>query len=107
MFSNLFLLKSFIVIASLFITHSFTPVVIDLSFTYIFVLIVTFRYARKREDIHLIRNAFIVALFSGPIFLLKYDLDPLWFTHKDMSHIFVLLSLVLIYKGLKVENIPA
>lgn len=73
----LFLLKSFAVIAFLFITNSFTPAVIDLSFTYFFVLIVTLRYASNREDVLSIRNAFIVALLSGPIFLLGYDLGSI------------------------------
>lgn len=93
--------KMFAIILALFITGKFLPAVIDLSITYILVIIFANRLIRPSNSYSIIRNAFILALLSGTLFIIKYDVNELWFTHKDMVHVFIIISLIMIFRAIK------
>ncbi len=97
---NIFWIKAIIVTALLMITYSFLPVVIDLLVTYIFVLIKASKLKKNRKDFALIFNSFLFALVTGLLFPFKLDVHHLWFTHKDIAHIFAIVSLVIVYKAI-------
>lgn len=93
--------KILVVIIALFLTESFLPAIIDLALTYILVIVFSLRKKSEFGPYRTIASAFILALLSGTLYLIKYDIDPLWFTHKDMVHVFVIISLMLIYRAVK------
>ncbi len=85
-------------------TYSFLPVVIDIAITYILVIWLSSKLIEQLPAYKNIRAAFIVAFLSGLLYLTKYDIDPVWFSHKDMAHIFVLVSVYLIYKAILIKE---
>lgn len=85
-------------------TYSFLPVVIDIAITYILVIWLSSRLIGQLSAYKNIRSAFIVAFLSGLLFLTKYDIAPVWFSHKDLAHIFVLVSVYLIYRAILVKE---
>lgn len=94
-------IKAALVIGALFISAKFLPAVADLGLTYLMVIYFAHRLINKNSAYRYIRNAFIIGLLSGSFYIIKYDLDRLWFTHKDMVHVFVIISLLMIYTGVK------
>lgn len=103
LFRRLLLIKAILVSSALFYFYNFLPAVLDLAFTYIFVIYMLSASVSIDRASRILRGAFILALLSGFLYLVKYDVDRLWFTHKDMVHVFVLLSLLLIYRALVVS----
>jgi hypothetical protein len=96
-------LKCALSIISLWWFYSFLPAVIDLAITYLLIIAIT----SKNDQIagfKTLRTSFIIAVLSGTLYIVKYDLDPLWFTHKDMVHIFVLINLYLVYRSVNEYN---
>jgi len=100
-------IKVAIVIVALFISGKFLPAVLDLAMTYLIVIYFANRLIKVNKAYRYFRNAFILGLLSGTLYIIKYDLDPLWFTHKDMVHIFVIISLIMIYTGVKKVRVTA
>lgn len=100
----LILIKMLIANIFMFYTYSFLPIVIDIALTYFLVIWLSVRLMKTIPAYREIRNAFLVAFFSGFLYLIKYDIDPVWFSHKDMVHVFVLISVYLIYRGIKVKD---
>ncbi len=98
------LAKAVVVSAALFAVYNFLPAVIDLAFTYILVISVLSSASIGDRASRILRSAFILALLSGVLYLVKYDVDRLWFTHKDMVHVFVLLSLILISRAVMISR---
>lgn len=92
-------LKAAVVIIALFLSEKFLPAVIDLGLTYILIIYFAGKLSKTSKAYRKIRNAFILGLLSGTLYIFKYDLDALWFTHKDMVHVFILISLILIFRG--------
>lgn len=88
----------------MFYTYSFLPIVIDIALTYILVIWLSAGLSKKIAAYRYIRNAFLVAFFSGFLYILKYDIDPVWFSHKDLVHVFVLISIYMIYKAIIVRD---
>jgi hypothetical protein len=72
------LAKAILISILLFYYYNFIPAVIDLGFTYILVLVFARRLRKTNGNFHPIFLAFLVALLSGPLYLIKYDIDPLW-----------------------------
>jgi len=103
-YKKLLIFKAILVSVSLFAFYNFLPAVIDLAFTYILVIIVLTSSKSKDRVSRNLLGAFVLALLSGLLYLIKYDVDRLWFTHKDMVHVFVLISLLLISKALVVSK---
>lgn len=95
------ILKVPVVILALFLSGKFLPVVIDLAITYLVVIYFSNKLIVENRAYIYMRNAFILGLASGFLYIVKYDLNDLWFTHKDMVHVFILISLVLIYLGIR------
>ncbi len=95
----LLLVKAVVVISALFLSGKFLPAVIDLGITYILIIYFSNKLSRIEGAYKNIRSAFVLGLLSGTLYIFKYDVDKLWFTHKDMVHVFVLISLILIYRG--------
>jgi len=95
------ILKAIISIVLLFVTSSFVPIAADLALTYFIVLFLIFKYKNKLPGYHHFSTAFIVAVISGFSYVIRYDFDPLWFTHKDIVHLFVLFSMWKIYRGIR------
>jgi hypothetical protein len=95
------IIKATIVISALYLTGKFLPAVVDLGLTYLIVIFFAQRLSIQNKGYRFIRNAFIVGLLSGSLYIVKYDIDQLWFTHKDMVHVFVIISLIMIYIGVK------
>ncbi len=98
----LFAIKALLIVVALFSTYNFTPVAIDLAFTYILIIILAVRSENIIAGASLFRNAFLIAVFSGIAYIVKIDIDPHWFTHKDIVHVFVYICLWLIYRGVEV-----
>jgi len=103
-FNWIMILKAMISIVLLFATSSFVPVAADLALTYFIVLFLIFKYKNKLPGSHHFLTAFIVAVLSGFSYVVRYDIDPLWFTHKDIVHLFVLFSMWKIYKGIQTNR---
>jgi len=100
----LLIIKLVVANAFMFYTYSFLPIVIDIALTYFLVIWLSIRLMRIIPAYKQIRNAFLVVLFSGVLYLVKYDIDPIWFSHKDLVHVFVLISVYLIYKAIKIKG---
>lgn len=100
----LILIKMVVANAFMFYTYSFLPIVIDIALTYFLVISLSIRLMKIIPAYKQIKNAFLIAFFSGFLYLLKYDIDPIWFSHKDMVHVFVLISVYLIYKAIIVKD---
>lgn len=100
----LIVIKMVVANAFMFYSYSFMPIVIDIALTYFLVISLSIRLMKIIPAYKQIRNAFLVAFFSGFLYLLKYDIDPVWFSHKDMVHVFVLISVYLIYKAIIVKD---
>ncbi len=96
----LFQLKALLVIVLLFVSFDFLPAVIDLAFTYVFVLARCFS-KNKPLGSELLKWAFILALLSGTLYLFPFRLADGWFTNKDAVHVFVIVSLVIISSSIK------
>lgn len=103
-YRRLLLAKAVLVSIALFSFYSFLPAVIDLAFTYILVIYMLTASPATDRASRVLRGAFILAFLSGFLYLIKYDVDRLWFTHKDMVHVFVLISLLLISRALVVSR---
>jgi len=88
----------------MFISYSFLPIVMDIGITYILVIWLSGRLILDIKAYSAIRNAFLVAFFSGFLYIFQYDIDPVWFSHKDLVHVFVLISVYLIYRAIKIRN---
>lgn len=99
--------KAFAVVILLYLTYSFMPAVIDLAVTYIFVLVLSIQAIGRVGGAVWFRNAFLVAILSGTLYLVKYDIDPLWLNHKDIVHVFVLFSMWFIYKGVRLNQMAS
>lgn len=104
LFRRLLFIKAILVSCALFIFYNFLPAVLDLAFTYIFVIYMLSTSVSIDRGSRILRGAFILAFLSGFLYLVKYDVDRLWFTHKDMVHVFVLFSLLLITRALVVSR---
>ena len=100
----LIVIKMVVANAFMFYSYSFLPIVIDIALTYFLVISLSIRLMKIIPAYKQIRNAFLVAFFSGFLYLLKYDIDPVWFSHKDMVHVFVLISVYLIYEAIIVKD---
>lgn len=98
---TVFWLKAILATAAMMIWYSFTPIVVDLGITYILVIWMSNRLKRELHEYRIIQNAFLIAFFSGFLFLFKVDIDPVWFSHKDVVHIFVIWSIWLIYRAIR------
>lgn len=88
----------------MFLSYSFLPIVVDIAITYVLVIWLSGRLISEIKAYRTIRNAFLVAFFSGFLYIFKYDIDPVWFSHKDLVHVFVLISIYLIYKAIKIRD---
>lgn len=97
-------IKMLVANAFMFYTYSFLPIVIDIGLTYVLVIWLSQRLSKKIGAYKNIRNAFLVAFFSGFLYIFKYDIDPVWFSHKDIAHVFVLICIYMIYKGILVKD---
>lgn len=86
--------------AAMIVMHSFTPIIIDLGCTYILVIGISNRLKKRSSAYRMIQYAFLIAFFSGFLFLFKVGIDKLWFSHNDVIHIFVILSIYLIYRAI-------
>lgn len=102
--ANLFRLKAVLVIAAMFAFYSFLPVAIDLAITYLVVLGITYGKRRTYPPADPIFRGFLIAFLSGFLYVIRYDVHPLWFTHKDAVHVFVIISLLFIGKGILSAN---
>ncbi len=100
----LLLIKMVVANAFMFYIYSFLPIVIDIALTYFLVIWLSIRLTKSIPAYKQIRNAFLVVFFSGFLYLVKYDINPVWFSHKDLVHVFVLISVYLIYKAIKVKD---
>jgi len=89
------------VIVLIFLTGKFLPVVVDLGITYFGVIYFSNKLIPINSTYRYIRNSFLIGLLSGPLYIFKYDLHELWFTHKDKAHVFIVISLLLIFLGLR------
>lgn len=101
------LFKVLAVILGLFFTGKFLPVVVDLGLTYIIVIYFSNKLIRVNQAYRYIRNSFVLGLLSGTLYIIRYDIDELWFSHKDMVHVFILISLFLIFRGVQRSELPA
>ncbi len=91
-----------IAVSSLLVmTFSFLPAVIDLAFTYILALTLCMRARKFLPGAIAFRNAFAIAILSGTFYVVRWDIHPLWMNHKDIVHLFVLLSMWYIYRGIR------
>lgn len=97
---NLFWLKAVVITVAMMWTYSFLPVVVDLLITYIFVLTTASKLKKNRADYTFIFNSFLFALVTGLIFPFKLDVHHLWFTHKDIAHVFAIVSLLIIFRAI-------
>lgn len=101
---TIFILKALAVIFGLFALYRFTPAVVDLAVTYLLVIVFAYRLKRTNPAARPVFAAFVLAFLSGFLYIFKWDFHPLWFSHKDMVHVFVVISLFLIAKGILIEN---
>ncbi len=96
----LLMAKAILVTVAMFALYSFLPVAIDLGLTYVWVIVTTAKRSRQSDSQRWIFRAFVLAFASGFLYVFKYDIDPLWFTHKDTVHVFVIISLVFIGRAI-------
>ncbi len=98
---KLFAAKAMLVILSAMVLYSFTPIAIDLGVTYILIIVLAQNYRKDLPGAVYFRNAFGIAILSGTSYIMKFDLDKHWLTHKDIVHVFVYLSMWFIYLGIR------
>lgn len=85
--------------ALLFTTFNFLPAVVDLAFTYLVILGIT--WGRKdKPGVGLLKRSFLIALVSGLFYLFPFSLLNGWFTNKDAVHVFAIISLIMVSKAI-------
>jgi hypothetical protein len=94
-------IKAILAIALSVYFYNFLPIAIDLMVTYIIVLVYSFKQKNENGAYRLIFASFVFALVTGLIYPFKLDIDPIWFTHKDLAHYFALVSLWFIYLAIR------
>jgi hypothetical protein len=92
--------KALSIIFLLFFLYSFLPAVVDLAITYVLVIALAWKFRQKVPAYRYFLTAFLVALFSGGFYLFKMEFLNGFFTEKDLVHLFVILSLFIIHKGI-------
>jgi hypothetical protein len=95
----LFAAKALLIIVSAMVLYSFTPIAIDLGATYIMIFALSQKHIHTMPGARHFRNAFAVAILSGISYIMKFDIDYHWLTHKDIVHVFVYLSMWFIFLG--------
>lgn len=99
---KLILVAKFVVVALLmFVTYDFLPAVIDLALTYVAILVITWNKAEVAEA-KILKRSFLIALFSGILYLFPFNWFGGWFTNKDAVHVFAVVSLVFVSKAVNV-----
>lgn len=77
----------------LFFLFDFLPAVIDLALTYSAILIITWNKTEIRNA-KILKQSFLIALFSGVFYLFPFNTLDGWFTNKDAVHVFAIISLI-------------
>lgn len=95
------LAKAAVVMALMAYFYSFNPVAADLGITYFVVIGLAWPYRAVHPGARLLVWAFAVAVAGSISFIIKYDPHPHWLTHKDVVHVVVYASLVLIYRSVR------
>lgn len=93
--------KMVVVNLVMFYTFSFVPIVVDIALTYGLVIYFSGKLILPINAYKTIRTAFLIAFFSGFLYIFKVDIDEVWFSHKDLAHIFVIISIYFIYRAVK------
>lgn len=100
----LLIAKMIIINVIMFISYSFLPIVIDIAITYILVIALSGKLIPQVKAYKPIRFSFLIAFFSGFLYVFKIDIDEVWFSHKDLIHVFVIISIYFIYKAINIRN---
>lgn len=98
--------KAGLACVAMIVSYSFTPIIVDLAITYLIVLGFSQRLRRISPAYKFIQWAFLIAFLSGFLYIFKVEIDPLWFSYKDLAHIFVIISVYLIYRGIQADRKP-
>ena len=93
--------KALLVCIAFMWVYNFVPVIVDLLVTYIIVLINTTKQRKSSPSFKLLHASFVFALVTGLLYPLKLDLHHLWFTHKDLAHIFAIISLYIVFMAIE------
>ncbi|MGB6037676.1 MAG: hypothetical protein WBG42_15480 [Cryomorphaceae bacterium] len=98
---TLVFIAKFIVAATLlFILFDFLPAVVDLALTYIAILIITWKKTGI-QSAKLLKQSFLIALFSGVFYLFPFSTLDGWFTNKDAVHVFAIISLIYVSNAIQ------
>lgn len=96
--------KAVAVVLAMFYTYSFVPVVLDLALTYFFAIFATRHLYRTLEGAKWLYAGFLIAAVSGFLYLFPWAIHVHWLTNADAVHLFVLVSMWCIYKGVSASS---
>ncbi len=102
-YGRLIWIKVILASIALCVVYNFVPAIVDLLISYIVILIVSFK-KKDMKQYAWIYYSFLFAFLTGLLFPFKVDIDPIWFNHKDLAHLFAVISLWLIYRAVRVDG---
>ena len=85
---------------SVFVFHNFLVVILNAVVGMIPVMVLLFMDSKKEKSSLWIASGFTILILSAIIFITKYALHK-YFNHIDISHVIMMISLWMIYKGTK------
>lgn len=101
---TVFAVKGAAVVLAMFYSYSFVPVVLDLALTYFFAIFATQHLYRSLEGAKWLFAGFLIAALSGFLYLFPWAIHAHWLTNADAVHLFVLVSMWCVYKGVAVSS---
>ncbi len=102
-YKRLIWIKAVLASIALCVVYNFVPAIVDLLLSYIIVMVVSFK-KKEAKKYAWIYYSFLFAFLTGLLFPFKIDIDPVWFNHKDLAHLFAAGSLWLIYIAVKHDD---
>lgn len=97
----LFIIVNVIFITAVLISQTFVITNIYVTLTFLFVLFIHLKTYKQDKGSFYISAGILVSFITAFVFLSRISISDIWFNHKDIAHIFIMLSLVIMYKGAK------
>ncbi len=98
-FKHLIFSLGFLFLISFLVTWKFGVTNAYATLTFLYALYVHYQNKSQHPGAGYISNGILVSFLSAIAFLFKLSISDIWFNHKDIAHVFIMISLVIMYKG--------
>ncbi len=98
-------LQLIVFIISVFIFHSFMVVIVNTAVGLIPVMMLHFKNSKTDKTNAWVGYGIAVSFLTALVNATKVAIDPVYFNHKDIAHLFIILTLSIMYVGIKRKSI--